>query len=217
MNYFAHAAPFLDQPYFMAATGIPDWLAVCDRAVRVRQKLLVPFLDDADPVALAVARGTQQHLRDDRRFHETRAFGELVAGLSGVLRGLLGGEGGFRPSFLAHLLVELLLDATLIAEAPERLDRYYAVLDTVDAARVEAAINRMVPHPTARLAWMIDVFRQHRILYDYLEDVKLLARLNQVMRRVGFEPLPECVLGSLPEARREVAARRAELLDGIPA
>ena len=31
MNYFAHALPFLDQPYFMAGTAVPDWLTVVDR------------------------------------------------------------------------------------------------------------------------------------------------------------------------------------------
>lgn len=216
MNYFAHACPFLDRPYFMAATGIPDWLAVCDRAVRVRQKILAPFLDDPDPLVADVARGSLQHLRDDGRFHETRAFGELLVDFSVSLRDLLEGESGYRPSFLAHLLVELLLDAVLIAEDPDRLHRYYAVLEGVDAARVEEAVNRMVPRPTERLAWMIDTFRRHRILWDYLEDVKLLARVNQVMRRVGFEPLPDGVLEFLPGARRKVEARRGELLAGVP-
>ena len=39
MNYFAHALPFLDDdPYFVAGTGVPDWLSVADRDVRVRLK-----------------------------------------------------------------------------------------------------------------------------------------------------------------------------------
>ena len=28
MNYFAHALPFLDDPYLAAGTGVPDWLSV---------------------------------------------------------------------------------------------------------------------------------------------------------------------------------------------
>ena len=31
MNYFAHALPFLDRPYFVAGTAVPDWLTVADR------------------------------------------------------------------------------------------------------------------------------------------------------------------------------------------
>jgi hypothetical protein len=42
-------------------------------------------------------------------------------------------------------------------------------------------------------------------------------RLNQVMRRVGFPPLPAELAEILPPARRLIARRRRELLDGIPA
>ena len=31
MNYFAHALPFFDRPYFVAGTAAPDWLAAADR------------------------------------------------------------------------------------------------------------------------------------------------------------------------------------------
>ncbi|MHB8902587.1 MAG: hypothetical protein ACYC6Y_27820, partial [Thermoguttaceae bacterium] len=70
MNYFAHALPFLDDPYFAVATGIPDWLTVVDRQVRVRRKHVEPFLDDARPEMASIARGVLQHLLDDARFHE---------------------------------------------------------------------------------------------------------------------------------------------------
>ena len=28
MNYFAHAIRFLDDPYFLSGTALPDWLSV---------------------------------------------------------------------------------------------------------------------------------------------------------------------------------------------
>ena len=57
MNYFAHALPFLDRPYFLAGTAVPDWLTVADRKVRLRSKHVEVFLDDADPCVAAVASG----------------------------------------------------------------------------------------------------------------------------------------------------------------
>jgi hypothetical protein len=217
MNYFAHALPFLDRPYFMAGTGVPDWLTVVDRQVRVRTKHAEPLLADTDPCVAAVAGGAIQHLRDDARFHETRAFAETCLELTVRVRDALGADAGFRPSFLGHLLVEVLLDATLTAEQPARLEEYYRVLGTVDAAAVERAVNRMSPKPTERLAVMIEQFCLHRVLWDYLEDGKLLLRLNQVLRRVQLAPLPAGFVALLPEARRLVAGRRRELLEGIPA
>ena len=77
MNYFAHARPFLDQPYFMAGTGVPDWLTVVDRRVRLRAKHAEALRHDARPWVAQVAGGVLQHLRDDARFHQTRAFAEI--------------------------------------------------------------------------------------------------------------------------------------------
>ena len=218
MNYFAHALPFLDDdPYFVAGTAVPDWLTVVDRKVRVRRKVAERFCAHPEPHVAAVARGCLQHIRDDARFHETRAFAELNLELTVLVRDALGKERGFRPSFLGHLLVEVLLDSALIEEDPGRLDAYYAALARAEPDKVQEAVNRMAPRPTDRLAAMVSGFCQARILSSYAEDGKLLMRLDQVARRVGFAELPDGFAAILPEARRAVAARKDELLDGIPA
>jgi hypothetical protein len=217
MNYFAHAYRFLDDPYFVAGTAVPDWLTAADRRVRVRPKRAEAFVEDPDPRTASIARGVLQHARDDARFHRTQAFTELSWGLAASIRQAVDGDSGFRPNFLGHLLVEVLLDASLITQDPARLEHYYRALDSVDGGLVEEAVNRMASRPTGRLAPMILRFCRERILWDYLEDAKLLVRLNQVMRRVGFAQLPEGFRGVLPEARRKVERRKAELLDGIAA
>jgi len=216
VNYFAHALPFLDDPYFAAGTGVPDWLSVVDRRVRLRAKHVEPFLADPDRVVAAVAGGVCQHLGDDARFHETRAFAETTLEMTALVRDALGGETGLRPGFLGHLLVEVLLDAALVAGHPDEMERYYGLLESIDPAAVEGAVNRMAPRPTRRLAQMITLFKRERILPDYLEDARLLRRLSQVMHRVGLEPLPEEFVQMLPGARRLVDGRWDALLDGIP-
>jgi len=216
MNYFAHARHFLGDPYFVAGTAVPDWLAVVDRQVRLRRRHAAAWVEDPDPRVAALARGTLQHFRDDARFHETRAFAETNLALSAMVRDCLADETGFRPSFLGHLLVEVLLDAALIDEDPERLEEYYRVIDSVDGRFVQETVSRMAPRPTERLALLVDRFAGERFLSDYAEDARLWTRLNQIMRRVQLPPLPESLMGILPEARRVVAARRVELLEGTP-
>jgi hypothetical protein len=218
MNYFAHAVAFLESedPCFVAGTAVPDWLTVADRQVRIRARHVRPAVDGPDPATAALAGGMLQHLLDDGRFHATRFFAETSLALSAASREVLRGDPGLRPAFLGHLLVEVLLDAALIAEEPGRLDRYHRLLDGVDAAWVQEAVNRLAPRPTVRLAMMICGFRRARILWDYLEDDKLLVRLNQVMRRVGLDPLPERFRDVLPGARDLVARRKGELLEGVP-
>jgi hypothetical protein len=212
MNYFAHGLPFVDDPYFLAGTAVPDWLRVSDRGVRVRVAHAEPFVDDPDPRVARVAGGIVQHHRDDGRFHANRAFAELSLALGGLLRARLPTDLGFRPHFLGHILVEILLDAELIAERPQRLEAYYAAIERLEPHVVEQAVNQIAPRPARRLSLFIPMFSRERFLFDYADDGKLLFRLNQVMRRVGLPQLPAELAGSFGEARALVGGRKGELL-----
>ncbi|MBC8352297.1 MAG: hypothetical protein H8E66_09930 [Planctomycetes bacterium] len=214
MNYFAHARHYLDDPYFVAGTAVPDWLSVVNRRMRARSKLAAPHTTDENPQVAAIAKGIMQHHHDDEWFHQTRAFAELSMHFTKEIRDRLPNDDGFRPSFLGHILVELLLDATLIEDDPEVLDRYYAVMDSLDPYVVNQTVNRMATRETGMLAFFIPRFSAARFLYDYAEDGKLLFRLNGVMRRVRLPALPENLAELFPEARRLVRQRSAELLVG---
>ncbi len=297
MNYFAHGVAFLDRPYVLAGTAVPDWLLVAERQVRLRRGQVQGWLNrlglgeqqahslivhvgnigkNVDEPAPSkqqthspigqVALGILQHLADDQQFHRTPVFLELSFRLSQQVAQLLDGKvaagckgellapelspsGNFfkekdaRPSvgqgylvplpstqpssaidtragvyaaFVGHLLLELLLDAALITENPARLDQYYQALQQVDEQIVEEAVRQISARPTVRLAPMILEFRRLRILWDYLDDRKLLGRLNQVMRRVGLAELPPALLDLLPSAREQVAAKIQLLLADIP-
>jgi len=212
MNYFAHGRDFVDNPYFLAGTCVPDWLGVVDRKVRARAVAAARFVDDVDPRLAAVARGIVQHHHDDRWFHQTQAFVELSLELTLALRDALDDRQGMRPSFLGHILVEILLDAELIAEQPEKLAAYYAALASLDIAAVGQAVNRIATRPTDELGPLVERFAQVRFLYDYADNGKLLMRLNQVMRRVRLAQLPAEMLLLLPAFRQKVRHRREELL-----
>lgn len=211
MNYFAHGRLFIDDPYFLAGTAVPDWLIVADRQVRTRPKHAEPFASLEDPRIAAIARGILQHHADDTWFHVAPAFYELSTEFTGQVRGFLPADGGFRASFLGHLLVELLFDDVLIAAEPGALDAYYAAVASVDPQFIEQAINQIAPRSTNRLAWFIERFLAERFLSDYADDGRLLLRMNQVMRRAGLPQLPEAFCELLPAARRQVYDRRNEL------
>ncbi len=214
MNYFAHGIRFLDRPYFLAGTAVPDWLNVVNRKARATVRLAKNWVDDSEPQVAEVARGIIQHHHDDGWFHSSRAFADLNLKLTSSVREVLGDKDDFRPGFLGHILVELLLDAALIEASPWQLDRYYAAIDSLDAQQVSEVVNRMTSAPAKMLDWFILRFSAERFLYDYLDDAKLLWRLNQVMRRVGLEALPERLVALFPDARRQVRARADELLGG---
>jgi len=212
VNYFAHGRQYTSTPYFMAGTAVPDWLSVVDRRVRVRKKAAEAFDGDGDPRTAEVARGIVQHLIDDDWFHRSRAFIELSTLLTVEVRHVLQDDDGLRPQLLGHILVEILLDAALIADAPTQLDAYYQALESIDPLLVQQTVNRISRHPTDKLALLIEHFTKLRILSDYLDDEKLFRRLNQIMRRVKVDELPRTFLDVLPECRGLVTQRSVELL-----
>ena len=216
MNYFTHALPFLTDPYFAAGTAVPDWISVADRGVRARAKDVEPWTTHPNRETAAIAGGLLQHLRDDAKFHATRAFSETSLEFAAAIRRVLPDDSSFRPSLLGHVLVEVFLDWTLAEDNPGGLDAYYRALEVVDPVVVQEAVNCMATRGTDRLAPLIFLFREERILWDYGQDDKLWVRMNQVMRRVGFPPLPQEVQELFPAARQSVRRRRHELLEGIP-
>lgn len=212
MNYFAHGRHFIDDPYYLAGTAVPDWLNVVDRRVRVRNRNAAPHVPAADARLAAVAAGIVQHCHDDDWFHQTRAFAELSLDICRQLRDVLPADDGFRPHFLGHILVELLLDAELIRDDPARLDAYYVALEGIEPQVVEEAVSTIAGRAVANLAAFIPLFSRERFLWDYGDDGKLLFRVNQVMRRVGLPLLPPEVADIFAKARGAVAQRKAELL-----
>lgn len=212
MNFFSHGITLLDRPYELAGAAVPDWLSYIDRRVRARRKLAIEFVDDVDPQVAAVARGIVRHHDDDRVFHGCRAFTELNLEFTVEIRDRVPPDESMRPSFVGHILVELLLDAYLHETYPGRLERYYDALRSVNAETVQAVVNRMATGQTDKLAKVIPQFIETGFLFDYSDNERLLFRMNQVMKRIGFDLLPDDLTEFFVEARKKVEARVDELL-----
>jgi len=217
VNYFAHGLRFVDRPWYLAGTAVPDWLSVVDRRMRMRQRLVEPFADGSGTPTAEVAAGTLQHLSDDQYFHRCRAFVEISGSMAAEFRAVLPSGPEYRPGVLGHIACELLLDGVLIARDPGRLELYFEALDRVDPFEVQRVINSMARGgPTEHLAEMIQQFCQRRFLQDYIDDELLFSRLNQVMRRIKLAGLPAEVVPVLSRARARVASRVDELLGWTP-
>lgn len=192
MNYLAHAYQFLDRPFFAAGTALPDWMNLVDRKNRARRQYAEPLLLDKDDCVAEFAAGIIQHHDDDQWFHGQLAFIQLSTRLAVELRQYMKGvELGHQRGFLGHIVVELLLDAALIERDPKLLPRYYAMLDDLDAGRVQLAANKILRQAVDRLTLLIPRFSKERFLADYITDAGMQYRLSGVIRRVGLPPLPD--------------------------
>ena len=178
----------------------------------MRERLVRPFADGTGQPLSDVAEGILRHLEDDDAFHGRRCFFEVTSELASRFRRLPGLNDGFRPGFLGHIVTEMLIDRLLIERHPEKLDAYYESLATVNGRQVQSAVNRMARRETSRLAGFIELFVQSRFLFDYLDTRLLLHRLNQVMRRVKLNSLPDQTIDVLQDGRVLVQQRLVELL-----
>ena len=212
MNFLSHAMPYFDTPLLAACTAVPDWLSVVDRKIRARKRLAIQHLDSDDPSLRDVAGGVIRHIEDDRWFHGTQAFIETNMLIAVQLRDLLPGDAGFRPTFVGHILIEMLLDAFWIRDDRSIADRYYQLLAEQPANEIQRCVNQITGKPTDKLVGTIERFVEMKFLYDYLDDEKLLMRLNQVMTRVKLAPLPESLVDWLPKTRKLVESKRERFL-----
>jgi len=216
MNYFTHGYRFIERPEFLVGTMLPDMLRVSDRQVRLRSKRILPFLETASGSAHAIASGALQHLHDDDWFHNTDAFHAVTGQMTVWFREILPPEDGNRPSFLGHIVMELLLDDVLIEQHPGRLDAYYAACRRVDVREIIATVNALSPTSVQNLDRFYPLFLEEQFLRDYCEPVRLLWRINQVLRRVGLPVLGTEEVAVLIRSRELVANQREGLLSGIP-
>lgn len=212
MNFFAHGRHFVRRPYFVAGTAIPDWMNVVNRRAKTRSKSALPLTEHDDPVIAEVARGVVQHHHDDRWFHATRAFQETSLGFTRHIREHFDPTESLLPMFLGHILVELLLDATLIQAEPWLLEEYYSALRQIDPEQTTDVVRQMTDKDVDLLIVVIRRFLAEPFLKDYLTDDTLFFRLNRIMHRVGLPEIPNDFVQWLPEARRIVIERQDELL-----
>ncbi len=215
MNYLAHGYRFLDSSLMVAGTAVPDWLSVVDRKVRIRSRRVALHLDSLGTDDRCIADGMLQHLSDDDRFHRCPCFVMLEAELSLRFRRLMPDRFDHRPAFLGHIVTELMLDAVITERTPEILARYYSALDEVSATQVEALVNRVAARNTDRLSGFIEQFRASRFLFDYLDNERLLHRLNQVLRRVTLATLDDRSVAVLQDARGLLRSHADELLRAV--
>ncbi len=216
MNYFAHGVRFVDDPYLLAGTALPDWLSVVRRRVRIRMRHLPDGKARGRGPVGRLTEGIRQHLHDDDWFHRTEGFlvvSERLSRLTAEFADAVMVESDrLRPGFLGHLLTEMLLDSVLIERFPSRLESYYRALRAIDPCVVRDAFPAWGWPPVFAMTAWIPLFVNEAILYDYLEPPTLLYRVNQVMRRVGQPLLPDPFAEVLWRGRLIVAEQLDRLL-----
>ena len=155
--------------------------------------------------------GIDSHFEADRAFHTNPVFENLCLESAQRIRRVYGTP-STRVSFMVHVSIELLLDATLSENDPELLPRYYETLERVDGQRLESGANQIHGSPLPQFQLFLRRFLESRFLYSYATDASLLERLQQILRRARLEPAHPSFTSHLQQLRVEVQRQWKALL-----
>lgn len=212
MNYLAHALPHLHDPWLVAGTSLPDWLRFVRVRLQANRLLIAPELLSlpAHSPAARLRAGALHHHEDDRRFHADARFEALTTELARELRALEA-DPRFRASTIAHVLIEILVDAALLRSHPGSAERYYEALASLDAAELREAAQVLAGEELARLPLLQRRFLEARFLLAYRTDDGVLASMDAVLRRTGLPEAPAGTLACIEKARPSVETLTAAL------
>lgn len=212
MNYLAHGFRHADDPWLCAGTALPDWLRVLSRDLRAHRETAAAHAAGGTALA-SLARGVVLHHEEDARFHLSASFATATRDVASLVRPLAEEVPGIRPRFVAHLLVETLLDREIARRDPSSVERYYAALGALDPAAVEGAASSLTRSPPEGLGGLVSAFVRMRFVEDYADDARLSHRLDQVFRRTRQPLAGDAIRSVLPEASAVVVREASSLLD----
>lgn len=179
--YFSQAK---DSPYYTLGSILPDLLRMHNSTWRVTLHIQS---DTDEPQLNELLKGWQLHLETDRLFHNSDFFQQHSHGLRQHLRTILSRE-PFRPFFLAHISLELLLDHLLIRSNRVDTTRFYAHLEQCEPEILDRFFYAAGIHDYAPFYTFYDNFCEIRYVNDYGKLSSLSYAINQIGKRVWKVP-----------------------------
>lgn len=146
------------------------------------------FADDAH--LWAILGGWRRHLAVDRYFHASQFFLEHTHNIKTIIAPLLVNS-PVRPSFLAHISLELMLDSLLILENVLNPAAFYYHLVKSDRSAINNFLKLNSVSDPAVFFSFFDEFIEAAYLHSYREPHNLVYALNRICMRVWIDPLNE--------------------------
>jgi acyl carrier protein phosphodiesterase len=191
MNFLAHF--YLDRSHqssrFVVGAATPDLLSIYNSGLRIKaghvDHLAAAQRAAVDPQFLL---GLERHFHADRVFHSSALFIAETHHLSEWLAQRFPEQDIPRKYFIAHILLELLLDKVLIGHDPRLLDDYYGHFQALAPFHeLHKATETVAAHPMPNYDAFLAKFVENKYLYHYTENDHLIYILRRLLRRVGIE------------------------------
>ena len=131
----------------------------------------------------ALTAGIRSHLAADTAFHKSLAFAEAQSKAGQFLAAAGFAEIRVRRFFVAHIMVELALDAALLRETPHLGVEFYDAFSAADYGSITLWTEAAIAHPLPNLPSVLVRFANSRYLMHYLSDEGVAQGLSLLCTR----------------------------------
>lgn len=144
----------------------------------------------ADDQLLQILNGWKRHLEVDLIFHSSPFFIDEMAKLKQLLLPILK-DSPVRPSFLAHIGVELVLDHLLVVNHKINIDSFYDHLNKVDDAVLAQFLQKCGAENLDQFFKFFNSFKSSRYLLSYQKLENISYALQRICMRLWNNPFDD--------------------------
>ncbi len=142
--------------------------------------------------------GWKRHLEVDKLFHSSNFFNRHTANLKQLLLPILE-DSPVRPSFLAHIGVELILDHLLVVNSKIDINSFYSHLNNVDDVKLDSFLKKCGTENTDHFFVFLTQFKSSRYLLSYQKLENISYALQRICMRLWEHPFDKRIVLLLTE------------------
>jgi acyl carrier protein phosphodiesterase len=190
MNFLSHY--YFEQqtnsPEIVLGTVLPDLLKNANKNWSIHPEKKPDLFTQLH--TSAILTGWKRHLEVDRIFHSAHFFNQKMQELKNLLIPILS-DSPVRPSFLAHIGVELLLDHLLVTHQKININQFYNQLDEVDEIALTEFLNLCAIDNVNHFFKFYQSFKSSRYLLSYQKLENIAYALQRICMRLWEHPFSE--------------------------
>jgi acyl carrier protein phosphodiesterase len=170
-------------------TVLPDFVKNAQKELNLYPQKK-PELFNADKNLKQILEGWKRHLEVDQIFHSSDFFIQEMAKLKQLLLPILT-ESPVRPSFLAHIGVELLLDHLLVINGKININAFYDHLNEVEDQALKLFLTTSGAENTEPFFKFLNSFKSSKYLLSYQKLENISYALQRICMRLWAHPFTE--------------------------
>jgi hypothetical protein len=161
----------------------------------------------------SLTAGCLRHYEADQVFHRSSFFGELNTSALEIIKSMDEANLVQRKWFIAHVVVEMMLDRAILKTEPAVADDFYASLDRLPLGEVGSFMQLHGCHDPVPFLRAFRHFIHAQYIRHYTDNNSLMYSLGKIMQRAG---LPEHTPDALSLLLRAILTFEEKHLAGGP-